>query len=92
MSRTGRGKTHQGNPAVVPNELYDPPAAPVEAGDGMTVRFAGDDGRTADQEGMSVSNWYLAESCHSPAMLRYFGATPKRTNPLRSSTRCEATL
>jgi hypothetical protein len=28
MSKTGRGKTHQGNPAVVPDELYDPPAAP----------------------------------------------------------------
>jgi hypothetical protein len=39
-----------------------------------------------------VTAWYRAWSCHLPAMLTNDGATPNRTNPLRSSTRCDRTL
>ena len=38
----------------------------------------------------SLVRWKSTWSHHAPAMRRYFGATPKGTNPLRSSTICEA--
>lgn len=42
----GRGSTHAGRPATVPEQVYDPPAQVAHCDDVLVVEFCGEDGRS----------------------------------------------
>lgn len=60
MTAYGRGSTHVGRPAAVPDRGYQPPGEVAGAGVGLVVEFLGEDGRSRSFAigGLPLPGWH----------------------------------